>query len=315
MTNEIIIIANTYYHFEITLSAYQTLIDSKYKPIIYMCHNKLHAYMKQLDFLKEFNISYTTNLEELPITSAKGLVVSAYPNKIPNGEKQIFNILNNKLVYVCHRFNTIPTKINPDKTICLSPLAKKNNLAYFLPNSYPMNYSYKKNTKTKLLIQAHFETQNRDLDLVVAIIDYLSQMDNIELHIVGTGIPEFVLENMKGNIFVYSRITEQEFYSILSNMDYLLPLIDNRTKNGTYLKQRYSSSFCHSFCMNKPIIAHRCFREIYGLPGIYYGSYDEFKLILSNIHSYNIEQMINNFDHIRKISIEHNRLEFDKLFT
>lgn len=318
MSNTVIVIANTDYHFEITLSTYQALIDSGYNPVIYSCHGKQRTYSKQIDFLNINNIRYTHNINTIPLDTLGGIVISAYPDHIPNDKNLIFDRLKNKLIYICHRFNTQPSYIDKYKTICLSPLSQYIGLPYIIPNKYPICISsQKQDHKVKLLIQAHFERRNRDIEVLNPVIDAVKANSNIELHIIGTGIPLSLRQQPNSNIIIHSKITEQTLYSIINNMSYILPLIDEKTKDGTYLKERYSSNFCHSLCMNKPIIAHNIFKKIYNLPGIYYTSTTELSAIIENISNVTpeiLQQTTIEFDLLRVNSIQHNKILFNRLF-
>jgi hypothetical protein len=318
MSNTIAVIANTDYHFETTLSAYQALIDSGYNPIIYSCHGKKSRFAEQGEFINLYNLQQTEDIDSLTSNILGGLVISAYPNRVLNDTNIIFDKLKNKLIYICHRFNAVPTYIDKNKTICLSPLSKKIGLPYFIPNKYPMKIlPSQSGIKIKLLIQAHFERKNRDIDLLNQLINSINRMNNIELHIIGTGIPVSLQKQQMSNVITHSKITERSLYSIINDMSYILPLIDNNTNMGTYLKERYSSSFCHSFCMNKPIIAHNIFKDIYNIPGKYYSSTTTLYNILIDLNNNpaNFQQTTTNFDLLRLSSIKHNKLLFDSLFN
>jgi hypothetical protein len=318
MSNTIAVIANTDYHFEITLSAYQALIDSGYNPIIYSCHGKKPTFAKQTQFLNLYNLQHTEDIDLIPSDTLGGLVISAYPKRIPNDTNIIFDKLKNRLIYICHRFNTIPTYIDKRKTICLSPLSQHIGLPYFIPNKYPIEIlSYQSDSKIKLLIQAHFEKENRDMGLLDRVIDIITRMSNIELHIIGTGIPISLQKKQIPNIIIHSKITEEALYSIINDMSYILPLIENNTSTGTYLQERFSSSFCHSLCMSKPIISHKVFKKIYNIPGKYYSSTTELYNIIVGLDSTTLkdEQPTTlDFNLLRFNSIQHNKLLLNSLF-
>jgi len=318
MSNTIAVIANTDNHFEITLSAYQALIDSGYNPIIYSCHGKKPTFAKQTQFLNLYNLQHTEDIDLIPSDILGGLVISASPNRIPNDTNIIFDKLKNKLIYICHRFNTIPSYMDKSKTICLSPLSQRIGLPYFIPNKYPIDIlSCQSDSKIKLLIQAHFEKKNRDMGLLNKLIDIINRVGNIELHIIGTGIPISLQKQQIPNIITHSKITEHSLYSIINDMSYILPLIENNTNTGTYLKERFSSSFCHSLCMNKPIIAHTIFEKIYNIPGKYYSSNSELHNIIMSLHNNaprDYQQTALDFNSLRLNSIQHNKSLLNSLF-
>lgn len=295
------IIANTNYHFEITLSVYQALKDYGCHSSIYFC-DKVIDKTKQIDFLNAHNIPITNNIDIYD----KSIVISHYPDKIPNITDKIFR--NNRIqhIFITHRVHKPSLNISKTKNIvCLSPIGMRHDLPFLIVNKYPFNLTAPQYNQTiNLLVQGHFELNNRNMSHIENISNLLMNND-IRLHIVGTKIPKFL--KLYKNTQIYSNVTESTLYNILNQTDYILPLIDPDIKNGEYTTTRFSSNFCHSFCMNKPVIAHKYFEDIYGLPGLYYEHNDQLFNIINHLHTKsNSPHYIYQFDNKRSAAISHN---------
>jgi|688.fasta_scaffold180125_3 hypothetical protein len=288
----VIVIQNTYFHFETAISLYKALEDSGFNVVYYRYHIN---HFDQYDLLKKMKVKIC---DQIHIDDCIcGFVISAYCNyleNIPNSNYEIFSKLINKLIFITHRFDKeeeydckvkIKNKkireveLKKENCLCLSPLSNSIGVDYFLPISFPICPNFLSlGKKINFTIPSHFELVNRNLD----IFNILSDYKNIQIKLLGTNSSKVKFSNI--NCESHDAVTERIFYSILKNeTHFLLPSIDPETKDGIYLKQRYSSNFNHSWALEKPIIAHFDFKEIYQTPGFYYKNNEELKNIIEHV--------------------------------
>lgn len=272
---KILIIQNTWYHFETTISLYSSLLRLNPSQISIV---QLDAnYTEQENFLKQYNIPYLYFYDINIYNYDIAFIVSAYPNpfvslenSIPLFDHPICNHYKNKIIFVSHRFNNYTdfTKhqyINSNNSISLSKLSKKINIDYWYPIEYPIKSNYQ--IKNNYCVQGHFEFNNRSLPPIIIN----NQSNSFILSIIGTTLSK--TEKNPQNIYK-SNLKEIDFYDHLNNQKFILAMIDDRIRNGTYIKERFSSNFNHCAALNKPIFCHEIFQDIYEIPGIYYNNHN-----------------------------------------
>ena len=321
ITNKpIIVIQNTSYHFEITLSIYQSHFSMGLN--VYLCCCAPNRF-DQSNFLKEINVRLAD--EEIVKEACCGFVVSAYPNPqisisdpIPNSRYQIFKELNDKLIYISHRFKNesdYVQNVNPitkKNSICLSPIAEKIGLDYFNPIEMPIKeQNVKINNVFKLTAQHHFNLNGRDIGVISEILSNVKK-DSFKVNLLGTkanNILDKFEKNISSKISAHEGLSEKKFYDIINlNTNFLLCLIDNKTSNQTYIDERYSTNFNQSASFNKPVFCHEYFEEIYEIPGIYYNNkniIEKFEELLS-LSEVEYSSLVAKFDSFKKKKKEHN---------
>lgn len=271
---KILIIQNTPYHFETTISLYSSLkrLNPKKLDIIQI----IEEYTNQKEFLTNNNISYIDMSDMSQFSYDIAFVVSAYPNphvklndSIPNIQHGLFEFYVNRMVYVCHRFDnkndyTIHPRINFKNALSLSKLSKNIGLDFFYPIEYQIQPKLFTDTIPIFSIQGHFELKNR----IILNNRIFSCSSDFIINFIGTSLPHQQCENHK----LYSNLNETDFYITLNNCKFLFPMIDDKIKNHTYTNQRFSSNFNHAMALEKPIFAHESFKHIYEIPGIYYNA-------------------------------------------
>jgi hypothetical protein len=325
ITNKpVIVIQNTNYHFETTLSIYQSLSSMGLNVYVYRCAENI---FDQESFLKQINVNLAT--KEILDEACCGFVVSSYPNPqalrrspIPNSDDVVFNILKNKLIYICHRFKDESdymqdeNPINKHNAICLSPLAQRIGLDYFHPIEMPIKHIFvNKNKNFNFTIQAHFNLRGRNIINVIKLINFYKKTNYKNLfkfNFLGVGHTENLIKlkkNASKYVELYECLPEKYFYEIINlNTNFLFCLIDEKIKNETYVKERYSSNFNQSLAFNKPVICHECFKEIYRIPGIYYNDLnliEKFEEVL-NLSDDQYFQLVKSFDLIKEEYKKHN---------
>ena len=230
MTNKpIIVVQNTSYHFETTLSIYQSLFSMGLNVYLYRCAPNR---FDQLNFLKEINVRLAD--EQIIKEACCGFVVSAYPNPnpqisiadpIPNSRYQIFKTLHNRLIYISHRFKNEPDytqNVNPitkKNSICLSPIAEKIGLDYFNLIEMPMKeQNVKINNVFKLTAQHHFGLNGRDVGVISEILSNVKK-DSFKISLLGTktnNILDKFEKDLSDKISVHEGLSEKKFYDIIN---------------------------------------------------------------------------------------------------
>lgn len=326
----IIIIQNTDYHFETTLSLYKILNDLGYECKIYRC-KQLNNQFNQIHFLAKHDIQ-TISLENIN-NQMIGLVVSTYPNPkvsienaIPNNNDAIFSVMH-KLIYISHRFknyNDYSDLINADNTLCLSKLSNNIGIDYLYLTNMPFAPVCSEYDKSlRLTIQGHFRLASRHLlqfRRIVQIIGEIIQDKQLIINIVGTHttIMSQALQNLNIKnciIKLYNSIDEENFYDILNNeTDWLLPLLTPDLKNNTYAIERYSSNFNMAIVLQKPIFSHDFFQNIYMIPGIYFNDSNLIKSLvrLVQMNKTEYKDMVREFDLLIPQWQNHNKIVLEK---
>jgi hypothetical protein len=328
---QIIIIQNTDYHFEVTVSLYSTLKHMGYDVLLYVCKKvaKKNKYMQQ-EFIEAYSIK-TVYIQDIYPENSIGLVVSAYPycnriDVVPNIEDDIFSILRtNNLFFICHRLKKQNDNnkanqniaITTNNSICLTPLASSIGIDYIWLTDCPVQSEY--NTVLqfpRLTIQGDFVFRHRD---PVFINQLMVTPLNKAIHwkIIGNKSKEFVTTYLRdsNHCNTYENISQKELYYLLATeTDFIVPCMDEHTRNGDYVLERYSTSFLYAYTLKKPIFAHEVFEKVYNIPGIYYNDNNvlsKFEELL-NINYFKYQQLINSFYYIKDPLIKHNEIVIHK---
>lgn len=316
MTNKkIIIIQNTHYHFETTLSLYQMLKNLGLDPQIYRCLN-IKDQFNQINFLKKYNVS-TIGLDHID-SEMTGMVISAYPNPyvsenncIPNINDPVFLVLK-KLLYISHRFKNIDDyigNINSNNAICLSSLSEKIGIDYLCLTDIPIKPKYSSlDGGIQLTVQGHFELSGKNASLFTNIVNIANKVKDkkIIINIIGTNtarITEHLLGITISNVEIRTHdcLDEDSFYNIMNNQtDWLLPLITPELNNNTYSLERYSSNFNMATSLRKPIFCHNYFKNIYNIPGIYFNetNLEESLIYCLTVSSQKYNNLLQEFDQL-----------------
>ncbi len=321
MTNKnILIIQNTNYHFETTISLYSSLLRLNPAKLSIVKIANDHTYQQK--FLDKYKIHTIDCYDSSVYNYDIAFIISAYPNphvsinnSIPHAEHLLVKYYQNKTIYVCHRFNKeqdyrLNPLINKSNSIALSPLASNIKLDFFYPIENIIPNQCDLTDIKNLCIQGHFELKNR-----IVNHNIFDCSNRFNLNIVGTNInclDAQVCDNHKYHI----NLNEIDFYSLLNINHFILPMIDDKIKSGTYLKQRFSSNFNHAMALEKPIFAHEIFKDIYEIPGIYYNYSninDQLEKLL-NLSQENYLSLISEFKRIKnKYHIHNSKILSNKI--
>jgi hypothetical protein len=177
---------------------------------------------------------------------------------------------------VTHRFGSAEDYRSGDSpvksynSVCLSPLGSRIGLDYIFPIDMPVKPQINDLSRpVHLTVQGHFNLRHRDT------ADWLRGLDDgtsrVALNFMGGNAWKVSISFKEKHFKFFSDLSESVFYYLMNfKTHFILPLIDGEVKSGTYIKERYSSNFNQAFALEKPVFCHEIFKDIYGVPGIYY---------------------------------------------
>lgn len=298
MTNKtILIIQNTNYHFETTVSLYSSLL--RLNPAKLSIVKIPNIDISQKEFTDKYRINTISHVDSSVYNYDVAFIVSAYPNphvtiqnSIPLINHRICQYYKKSCIFLCHRFNRASdfrnhTLINLQNSLSLSRLSTKIGLDYWYPTEYPVTPFYQ--TKNNYCIQGHFELNNR-----VILPEIMNYNDKFQLSMIGANADDVIQQS---HTKCLSNLSEIDFYNAINNQKFILAMIDDKIKNGTYIKQRFSTNFLHACALEKPIFCHQIFKEIYEIPGVYYDDiniYEKFQELI-NLSEDKYYQLVNQF--------------------
>lgn len=307
---KILIIQNTPYHFETTISLYSSLLRLQPNKLSIVQIDKDHT--DQRNFLQKHNIDTIPFFDPFIYDYDIAFIISAYPNpyvsindSIPLMDHPVIQHYKNRLIFICHRFDRASDFIKHpfvklNNSLSLSILSKNNiHLDYWYPIEYPVEPAYQ--TKNNYCIQGHFEFNNRQ---IFSDIVNNNEINKYELYIIGT-----TTNKIRSNKSKYlSNLREIDFYNALNNQKFILAMIDDKIRNGTYINQRFSSNFNHAAALEKPIFCHEVFQNIYEIPGIYYNNqnvYEKFQQLV-NMSEIEYSKLVSSFKSFKDKYYHHN---------
>lgn len=314
---KIIVLHNTYYHFETALSIYKSLEDAGAEVLIRQLCNNSYG---QKRFMELLNMRTATDIDLEEASCA--FVVSAYPNPhvkrpdaVPEKEHPSMKMFVDRLVYISHRFgscsdyNSDQSPVRPHNTVCLSPLSEKIGIDYISPIDMPIRPKMVPFEKpVKFTIQGHFELNNRTIQKWVLSMEDGSDRSNVTL-LGGLLKGDIMMYRNQKNTFFFPNQQETPFYKILNrHTNFILPLIDGSMKDGTYIKERFSSNFNQAFALEKPVLCHEVFREIYGTPGLYYNDQNQAEVAerIFEMNQDDYKSLVSEFKAVKRPMREHN---------
>lgn len=322
---KIVVLQNTSYHFETGLSVYKSLEDAGADVFI---HHLCQERFEQASFLKHLGVKQAqqSDLEE----AACGFVVSAYPTPhitipdvVPMGSHPSMKLFRKRLVYISHRFgraedyNKSESPVRPHNCVCLSPLSSRIGVDHFYPIDMPIKPERMSFVSPlQLVVQGHFDHKNRNIPDWVYSLEEKSKKASV-IFLGGLSPPKPSSEMKKKGFLCLPNQSELSFYKLLNgHTHFIFAMIDRTIKNGTYLRERFSSNFNIAFALEKPLVCHEDFKEIYGAPGLYYND-DNMKEVIERLFGMNqadYDSMVAEFEVAKKPRREHNnRVLTDKV--
>jgi hypothetical protein len=304
-----LIIANTPYHFDICLSLYASLEQMGFDPVIYALAEENS---EQQLFFQKHDLRVTYNVTDKNEYLVCFCVTSNTPESntsIPKYADPIFQLYDKRIIFISHRFKSVieydaeNAIVNRANSLFLSKIAKqKHGLDVFRPIDLPNNFNKECFNDGSDLIDEpryfvqgnyahHSSVKNPHRDWY--LIEEINKRNNnpaLIINVCGWSASKL---NLSSPIVRFrSSISEQQFYRVLGESHFLLPLISPTTYNGTYIEERFSTNFYMAFAAQKPVFCHEAFASIYDCPGIYYND-DNLQLKIDELFNITKEQYLN----------------------
>jgi len=161
---------------------------------------------------------------------------------------------------------------------------------FFIPAFYPQFDKVdlpEKKDEIWVCIPGAIESKRRDYKMLLALAQHSQLNDNVKFVLLGNAAlgegEAFVEEINRLNIahrFVYfnKRVSDEQFYSYIREVDYLLPLIHSDTHTaGDYTKTKISGMFPLSLAFKKTMLCHNFFANVKGFDYnvLFYDNLDE----------------------------------------
>ena len=148
----------------------------------------------------------------------------------------------------------------------------------------------------RFTVQAHFGRGRRSLSWLHNALEH-ADTSNLLFQFVGTTALETTnrILHVKPYIIAESYLSESSFYSFLNTQThFLFPLIDATLHTGSYIRESYSSNFNLAWALEKPLFCNECFKDIYGVPGVYYNSdnFAEKLAAVKNLEARGYQQLV-----------------------
>ena len=183
-----------------------------------------------------------------------------------------------KFYYVSHRIN--PKFFgNLNNVYYLTPLCGNSN--YFIPYILPkIERTVDKNKKITFAVQGNIGNHQRNYQ---ALVDLCKTLKNkFILKIIGRGNMPEKLKEFK-NIVLCNNLEWSDFHNCFSDVDYLLPLVDDTFRHN-YFTSRYTSSISYIKGYNLKSLSHVKLVDIYNIKNaVIYTSLEDFKNKFSSI--------------------------------
>jgi hypothetical protein len=316
MIVNILVVLNTHYHIEVALGLYQIFKKNGLNPSIFIMPNTPVQY-ELLECMVECGIKFEKYV--LNNKYDKAVVVSAYPTthdktSVPNINDIEKLFKKEDIILISHYMDPPQSEY---KTICLSPVATKEYLILcenpFINND---NVEPQYSEIKRFLIQGNFQYGRKDLDYLDFFLENTQiPLDKFKIGMIGGIHDEEFIKRYGDNISLFSNVREIDFYRMVAQSDFILPLISKKTVGG-YTEGRWSNSLYHSFTFNKPMIVDKEINNIYCHPSLeYWGqhsflkkmeaaiymSYDDYQIKIQQAKKYKLKLREYNSKFIRKL--------------
>jgi hypothetical protein len=252
----------------------------------------------------------------------KAVVVSAYPTikdieTVPRLSEILQIFKKEDVTLISHYYNPPKTDY---RTICLSPAATEDHLILcenpFIENKENENFP---NRPIRLLVQGNLQHGRKDFEDLDFFFDNTSiRPDKFKIGLMGGRHTDEFKLRYQNKASMFLNVREIDFYRMVNQSDFVLPLISKKTSNGTYAEGRWSNSLYHSFCFNKPMVINKLINKIYNHPSFEYSGKEEFLLQMEkaiNIKNDNYTEMSRQALLYKEKLRTHNSNIMNKYFT
>lgn len=252
------VILNTASHVEVAVSVYLSLARIPgMKPTLFPMMGNLWRLRDLLDHLGIRYIMEPSSAEESR-GFEKAVVITAYPvgaeyPPIPCGKHPFLASFKGRRVLITHRTDRFWFDYRGEKVISLSPTSVRFNIPYIHMCENPILDSHDPTEDSPtFLIQGRFEFSHRNLALIETLLSKAD--DTYKIMLLGTKVGDRFSGDSR--VVIRQNLPELEFYRAASTCSFVIPLIDNDIRGGTYARSRFSSSFLFAFAGLKPVLLH-----------------------------------------------------------
>ncbi|MBF0489369.1 MAG: glycosyltransferase [Candidatus Omnitrophica bacterium] len=280
---KVLIVLNTEYHTETAISLYFSLLRLLHiEPIILRTTKKQDLF--GLDaFCKRYKMKYIDSYHSQTDAKAydSAILVSFYPSVEAskftlNLDHPVMKDFKDRMLYISHRSNLNVSEDDPSHVLTLSPVGASRGFQQYYQMMNPVSYegdplfwkeSVLEEKRINILVQGKFNLSNRNIEQLRIILKEITDR-NLRIYIVGTSVPKEFHNDER--VMIVENASEQDFYRMCWRCHFILPLIDDTIKEGTYLRERFSSSIGISYMFCLPAILHQSIHDLYALPAITY---------------------------------------------
>jgi hypothetical protein len=174
------------------------------------------------------------------------------------------------LWFICH--DITPSVLEKENIYFLTPLC--NVSRWFLPTALPPIEKRKSPIPT-FIVQGKIEEKRRNYASLVPILEVYKEKE-FQIKILGIGTIPTYLRPYETKLKILINLNFQEYHIAFSDIDCLLPLIDE-TYEHNYFRNKLSSSISYAVAYSLPVLCHTKLIEIYDLKNAYgYKDQNEF---------------------------------------
>jgi hypothetical protein len=277
MKKKIAVVLNTSSHVETAISLYFTLARSNlWQPtLIVLAGNPwgLHTFLRGLEVTHS---NGSTN----PETFDFSVIVTAYPQgaeyeHLPLGNDPFLKAMQGRRLLITHRSSHPRSSYGNEPVVGLTSFCIRRGLDFLYMCENPALESVAPpltEGPRRFLVQGKFGYAHRDLGLLQTWL--ANNRGDARILLVGENAHTVLLSDPR--VEKHDRVEESAFYALCASVHFILPLIDRKTRRGSYLFERFSSSYGLAFASGKPVVASRDMGRLYRIPALAYDSPDTF---------------------------------------
>lgn len=307
--SKIALIHNTNVHVEIAISLYFTLERSeRWSPTLILLPKDCRGLNT---FLDQLGVRYlTSGFSSDEYTQA--IVVTSYPagaeyKRLYNENHPMVRGFEGRRVLVTHRANYPVSAYRGEKVMGLTPLCEKYGIPFYYACENPaLEGLFLEDWNDKVfLVQGKFGCNHRSFECLKQFLD--TDERTFRVRLLGQSASTIALSDQR--VEVFEGVSETEFYDLCRTSHFILPLVDEDTRRGQYLRCRFSSTYSIAFASQKPLVAGKGINEIYDIPAFIYRNSDEFCSAMSACVSMRLEDYIAQYEsytYSKKRFREHN---------
>lgn len=300
---DILLILNTNYHVETTLSIYESLRQLGHKCQVLLDYKpqEINPEINDYDlrpFFTKYEIPFLEKSEFLGadktydkyIYISGGVFLSNLQDEAFRKENaDLVNRTKDSSIFIAHTANYYSLNdlagrhFNNSYIISVTPYSQKYGLDFLYQIENAVLSQLPKithpNEVRKFLVLGRFCWYTRNFDYIHEILRSNKTYDNFEIILMGqkpTAVSKFIeLEEYKDQtipVKVKFDVSETDYYNTINESDFLINLIDYRFDD--YFKVKFSSNINHSVAFSKPSLCFLGLNLPYNIPSIEYDAHD-----------------------------------------